>query len=88
MSERRYALTFSKRALKALGGLPKEVAARLSRAAEALAINPRPYGYIKMKGSQDEYRIRVDQYRIVYQIEDDKLIILVIDVGPRKDIYR
>ncbi|WP_218160718.1 type II toxin-antitoxin system RelE family toxin [Arsenicibacter rosenii] len=52
----------------------------------ALADNPRPVGYKKLKG-RTGYRIRIGAYRIVYEIEDGQLIILVIDIGHRKDIY-
>jgi mRNA interferase RelE/StbE len=51
-----------------------------------LEINPRPFGYIKLKG-RDAYRIRVGNYRIIYEIEDKILKVTVIDSGNRKDIY-
>ena len=52
-----------------------------------LAENPRPLGYRKLKG-RDAYRIRVGIYRIIYEIIDDKLIVNVITIGNRKDIYK
>ena len=52
----------------------------------ALEDNPRPYSYKKLKG-RDAYRIRVGNYRIIYEIEDRILKIIVIDVGDRKEIY-
>ena len=51
-----------------------------------LADNPRPIGYRKLKGRKG-YRIRVGNYRIIYDIFDSKLIIVVIELGHRKDIY-
>jgi mRNA interferase RelE/StbE len=51
-----------------------------------LAINPRPQGYKKLKG-RDSYRIRIGDYRVLYDIFDNKLIIDVITLGHRKDIY-
>jgi len=51
-----------------------------------LADNPRPNGYKKLKG-RDSYRIRVADYRIIYDIEDGLLQIRVLDLGHRKDIY-
>lgn len=53
-----------------------------------LETNPRPPGIENMKGSVDQYRLRVGDYRIIYQIEDQALIILVVKIGHRKDIYR
>lgn len=55
-------------------------------AIENLAENPRPKGYKKLKG-RTGYRIRVGNYRIIYEIFDDILLIDVIDLGHRKDIY-
>jgi mRNA interferase RelE/StbE len=54
-----------------------------------LADNPRPNGVEKMKGQKESYyRIPVREWRIIYTIEDDVLLVLVVQVGPRKDIYR
>jgi len=55
-------------------------------AIENLAKNPRPQGYKKLKG-REGYRIRVGNYRIIYEIFDEILLIDVIDLGHRKDIY-
>jgi mRNA interferase RelE/StbE len=52
-----------------------------------LAENPRPQGSQKLSG-RDRYRIRQGVYRIVYSIEDDRLVVVVIKVGHRKDVYR
>jgi len=61
---------------------------RLIRAMDGLAVNPRPKGVKKLSGLDDLYRIRVGDYRIVYQIHDDRLIVLVVRIGHRKDVYR
>ncbi len=55
---------------------------------DGLAVNPRPKGVKKLSGLDDLYRIRVGDYRIVYQIHDDRLIVLVVRIGHRKDVYR
>jgi mRNA interferase RelE/StbE len=68
--------------------LPKATATRLRKVIDDLAVDPRPYGHIKMKGFENQYRVREGDYRILYSIYDAKLLVLVIDVGPRKDIYR
>jgi mRNA interferase RelE/StbE len=53
-----------------------------------LETNPRPPGVEKMKGLQDQYRLRVGGYRIIYQIQDEVLTVLVLKIGHRKEIYR
>jgi mRNA interferase RelE/StbE len=54
----------------------------------ALANDPRPIGYEKLAGQSDRYRIRVGRYRIVYSIADAELVVLVVRVADRKDVYR
>ena len=54
----------------------------------ALADEPRPMGYEKLAGEIDRYRIRVGRYRVVYSIADDDLVVLVVRVADRKDVYR
>ena len=53
-----------------------------------LAGNPRPPGCVKLAGAEDLWRLRVRQYRVIYQILDDQLIVVVVKVGDRKDVYR
>ena len=52
-----------------------------------LADNPRPYGYKKLKG-EEAYRIRVGNYRVIYEINDNTIIVTVVSVGHRKEIYK
>ena len=54
----------------------------------ALADNPRPPGCVKLAGAEDLWRIRVRQYRVIYQILDGELIVVVVKIGDRKDVYR
>jgi mRNA interferase RelE/StbE len=61
---------------------------RIADAIENLADDPRPQGCTKLAGEEEFYRLRIGDYRIIYQIEDDRLIVLVVRVGHRKDIYR
>ena len=53
-----------------------------------IRINPRPQGVKKLKGECDAYRIRVGDYRVVYEIFDREIRVLVIAIGHRRDIYR
>lgn len=61
---------------------------RLTEAMARLADNPRPVGAIKLQGSEPRYRLRVGDYRIIYEIHDRTLLVLIVDVADRKDIYR
>lgn len=55
---------------------------------DALAEEPRPSGVRKIRGADDLYRIRVGDYRVVYQVKDDVLVVLIIRVRHRRDVYR
>lgn len=81
-----YSISISKAARKQLDKLPDDVAFNLISAMQSLAVNPRPPGCKKLKG-YDAYRIRKGNYRIVYEIHDAVLVIEVVAVGDRKDIY-
>lgn len=72
---------------KQLDKLPRQIADSLIEVILKLAQNPRPDGYIKLKG-RDAYRVRKNNYRIVYEINDNVLTVTVIVIGHRKSIYR
>lgn len=71
-----------------LRGLPEGVERRIVRRLRALRAEPRPPGCLKLKGRENAYRLRVGDYRIIYRIEDAVLVVLVIQVGHRRDVYR
>jgi len=81
---------FQKSALKEYRKLPKKVRGKIDEALEILSINPLSelLTFKKIRGKDNHYRIRVGDYRIVYTPQNDKLIIRVIRVGHRKDVYR
>jgi mRNA interferase RelE/StbE len=81
-----YQVTLKKRALKVLEDINEPYYSKIKQAIYGLANNPRPQGYKKLKG-RDGYRIRVADYRIIYGIFDNVLLVDVIDLGHRKDIY-
>jgi mRNA interferase RelE/StbE len=83
-----YSIEFSKRASKQFQALPQSVQERLVSQIEALAENPRPPKVKKLVGEENQYRIRVGDYRIVYQIQDQLLLILILKIGHRSEIYR
>lgn len=70
------------------GATDRKLYRRLREALDALATEPRPHGCAKLSGTKDIYRVRVGDHRMVYQIVDDRLLVLVIDIGHRRDIYR
>jgi mRNA interferase RelE/StbE len=86
-SMKRYEIIFERDVQKVYRRLPKDLIARLDRAILALANDPRPAGCKKLTGF-DLYRIRVGDWRVTYAIEDDKLIVLVVEVAPRGGAYR
>lgn len=61
---------------------------RISQTIDALAANPRPPGCVKLLGEDNVWRVRVSDYRIVYEIYDDQLMLLVIRVANRREAYR
>ena len=82
-----YRVEIKPSAKKELAQLPHEIGETVVREIAALAINPRPHGYKKLTGSQHSYRIRVGNYRVVYSLFEQKLIIEIIKIGNRKDVY-
>ncbi len=83
----KYKIVFRRSVLKDLGPIPKKDVKRILLAIESLAENPRPPQCHKLSG-EEKYRLRCGLYRILYSIEDDKLIVCVVKVGHRKDVYR
>ncbi len=81
-----YQVNISKRAIKALAKVPEPYYSKLKQAIYGLADNPRPIGYKKLKG-RDAYRVRVADYRIIYEIQDSVLLVEVVDLGYRREIY-
>jgi mRNA interferase RelE/StbE len=83
----KYTVLIERYAQKQIMKLEKKIIPVIKTAIASLADNPRPYGYKKLKG-EEAYRIRVGDYRIIYEINDDKIIVTVVSVGHRKDIYK
>ncbi len=84
----KYRVLIKPSAVKEIKAIPrKKERQRIVRRIEQLANNPRPTGSRKLSG-YNRYRIRQGTYRIIYAIEDDKLIVYVVKVGHRKDVYR
>ncbi|MBK9365748.1 MAG: type II toxin-antitoxin system RelE/ParE family toxin [Deltaproteobacteria bacterium] len=74
------------RALKDLRKLERDIQRAVVEAVESLAMNPRPPGCKKLVG-RDGWRLRVRDYRVLYDVYDDRLVVYVVHVGHRRDIY-
>jgi mRNA interferase RelE/StbE len=82
-----YQIEISKGALKQLKKLSPELQERIQLKIDDLAIEPRPDGVKKLK-NRDGYRIRVGNYRVIYNILDDILLIIIVEIGHRSNIYK
>ncbi len=81
-----YSIIYSKKAEKQLGKLDKEIRSRIIRSLEKLRI--RPEAYIERLVGDPGYKFRVGNYRVIMDVDSGKLIILVIKVGYRKNVYK
>lgn len=84
----RYHVEIARDALRALAKLDKLVRRRVQAAIDSLGAQPRPPGVIALQGLRGAYRIRAGGYRVVYTVDDGQLVVLVIDLGHRREIYR
>ena len=82
-----YALEYLPSASKSIEKLPRQIQQRILDRLEVLSSNPRLPGSVKLSG-QDAYRVRVGDYRIIYTIHDQRLIVVVIHIGHRREVYR
>ncbi|MBB4934663.1 mRNA interferase RelE/StbE [Lipingzhangella halophila] len=85
---RAFEVLFDSRARKELGKLDRPVARRVHSAIMALSQDPRPDGCRQLRGFPDLWRIRVGDHRIVYSIDDGRLIVVALRVAHRRDAYR
>ena len=83
-----YQIELSPYAERQLRKLDADTQALVGAAIDLLTHDPRPSGVKKLKGQENVYRIRIRDYRIVYEIQDDQLLVLIIKIGHRRDIYR
>src|SRR5829696_4499800 len=88
MASEEYSIEWKRSAAKELRQLPREVMVRVLRAVEGLRINPFHAGVRKLSGAEHTYRIREGSYRIIYSVHTSKLVVEVIRVGHRRDVYR
>lgn len=83
-----YLIKFTPHAARSFRKLPRDVQKRIAPSIDLLKGNPMPPGSEKLKGADDTYRIRVGDYRILYEVHDAELIICIIETGHRREVYR
>jgi mRNA interferase RelE/StbE len=83
----KYTIFIERYAQKQIMKLDKQVIPVIKAAIAGLADNPRPHGCKKLKG-EDAWRIRVGDYRVIYEIDDEKIIVTIVSAGHRKSVYR
>jgi mRNA interferase RelE/StbE len=74
--------------VRVLESLPRPDQQRIAARIDALSKNPRPPGNEKLRGADGLYRVRQGDYRIIYTVKDAELVVLVITIGNRRDVYR
>ena len=83
-----YMVELSNRAKRDLAALSADLQTRIVTALRKLEENPRPSGVEKLKGEENAYRLRVGDYRILYEVHDKRLLVLIVKIGHRRDVYR
>ena len=81
-----YAVEVRRSVQKTISRLDKPLRERLYNALRNLADDPRPYGAKKLS-NRDGWRIRVGEYRVIYEVFDDRLVVVVIRIGHRREVY-
>ena len=89
MGKARYTVTIVPSALRSIQSLSHSLREHIRAKIDLLAENPRPHGIKALQGGQKGYlRLRVGDYRVIYRVEDDRLLVLVVAVGHRREVYR
>ena len=88
MTEVFYTVEIENAALKMLKKLDKRTLKRITDVVDSLRRNPRPDNVRKLTGNDSLYRVRVGDYRVIYQIQDKKLVVLVVRIGSRASVYK
>jgi mRNA interferase RelE/StbE len=83
-----FSIRLARSAAKELQRLPAQVVERIQEAIAQLAENPRPTGCKKLKGYENTWRIRIGDYRVLYEIHEEIVLILIVQISHRKDAYQ
>ncbi|MBI4603510.1 MAG: type II toxin-antitoxin system RelE/ParE family toxin [Planctomycetes bacterium] len=82
-----YTIDVRPKAARQLEALPPRIQRQVAARIDSLAVDPRPPGSKKLKGVEELYRLRSGDYRIIYQVQDKRLLVLVLRIADRKDVY-
>lgn len=83
-----YSVSYTPSAAKTLKKMDRTAALQIIGAIEKLRSDPRPAGHIQLKGGSGELRVRTGDYRVIYEVNEGELVILVLKVGYRREVYR
>ncbi|MBT4879846.1 MAG: type II toxin-antitoxin system RelE/ParE family toxin [Alphaproteobacteria bacterium] len=83
-----YEVVIGPRVRKSFKAIPRKCQTLILLKLNKLKENPRPSGCKKLKPQEDLYRIRIGEYRVIYEIKDSKLIVIIVKIGNRKNIYK
>jgi mRNA interferase RelE/StbE len=83
-----YSIQISKSVQKQIDDLPNAMKGRILEKIKGLEIEPCPSGIVKLKNSEQEYRLRIGDYRVLYEIDDAKQTILILQCKHRREVYR
>lgn len=83
-----YRIEITRDALRTLSKLDKPIRRRIQAAIDRLADDPRPAGVVAVKSMSGHLRMRVGDYRVIYEVQDHRLVILIVECGHRREIYR
>lgn len=84
----KYLVQLTRTAEKQLKRLPKQIQTKVAAVLLSLQIDPWPYGSKKLSGFDSTFRIRVGDYRVIYEVQKNEVIVTVLKIGNRKDVYR
>ncbi len=84
----KYRLEVKEKAVKELARVRSDIGMRLLQSMDSLASDPRPRQSHKLSGSENSYRLRVGDYRVLYQVDDDTRLVTIFRVGHRREVYR
>lgn len=84
----RYQVVLAKAAKRDLQGLERITQRRIASQLQSLSETPRPPGVIKLRGTENEWRIRIGDHRTIYEIDDEKHLVTVLRIRHRREVYR
>jgi mRNA interferase RelE/StbE len=84
----RYSIEFTASALREFRALGRQQQRRIGAKIDALANEPLPDGVKKLKGVSEHFRLRVGDYRVIYRVERNRVVIVIVRIGHRREVYR